>query len=73
MISLSSQIQAILDALGIHLDAQSFSNLLAQLRVDRLSWTAKMALAVALGVFAQWLRKRSEERRAAAVAAAGAV
>ena len=73
MISLTSQIQSALDLLGIHLDADSFANLLLHLRVNRLGWSAKMALAIALGVGVQYLRKSMEERRAAVEAQAGMV
>ena len=72
MISLAGQIQAVLDALGIHLDAQSFENLLAHLHVNRLSWSQKMAIAVALSVGVQWLQRRNRERQAAAEIAADA-
>jgi hypothetical protein len=65
MISLTSQIQAVLDSLGIQLDAQSFQNLITHLRIDRLTWTQKTALAVALGVGVQWLQKAARERQAA--------
>lgn len=69
MISLPAQIQAVLDSLGIHLDSDSFSNLLVHLRVGKLSWAQKTALAVALGVLVQYLRKEAEERAKAAQAA----
>lgn len=64
MISLASQIQAALDAIGIQLDSQSFANLLAVLHVDKLSFTQKTALAIALSVGVTWLRKRAEDRAA---------
>lgn len=62
MISLTAQIQAILDSLGIHLDSDSFQNLVSHLRISKLTWTQKTALAVALGVFVQYLRKQADER-----------
>lgn len=66
MISLSSQIQAALDCIGVHLDAESFENLITHLRIKRLTWTQKTALAIALGVGVQWLRKRANDRAAEA-------
>lgn len=70
MISVGSQIQAILDSFGIHLDDDSFNNLLRALHIDRLSWALRVALGVALGVLAQYLKKQAEERRQAVAEAA---
>jgi hypothetical protein len=66
VISVSSQIQSLLDLFGIHLDQESFENLLAHLRVNRLSWQLKTALAVALSVLVQYLRQQAKERAKAA-------
>jgi len=62
MINLESQVQNVLDSLGIHLDAESFTNLLGHLRIHLLTWSQKMALAIALGVLVQYLQKRQQEK-----------
>jgi len=62
MISVATQIQAILDALGIHLDETSFSNLLKHLRVDRLTFMQKTAIAFALSVLGTWIRSKLMEQ-----------
>lgn len=70
MISVESQIQAILDGLGIHLDGESFTNLMRALRVDRLTWAQKFGLAVALGAIVGWIREKRKRQAAAAAAMA---
>ena len=66
MISLKQQIQSMLDAVGVHLDGDSFANLCRVLRVDRLSWMQQLAVAVGLGVFVAILRKNAEASAAKA-------
>lgn len=66
MISLSSQIQAMLDSVGIQLDSESFENLIRLLHINKLNWYQKTAIAVGLSVLVQWLQKRAEEQKKAA-------
>ena len=61
MLNLEAQITSALDALGIHLDTESFENLLRLLRVDRLSWMQKLGIAVGVGVLVEVLRQRAKE------------
>lgn len=59
MINLQTQIQSLLDAIGVHLDGESFENLISALRVRKLSWMLNMALAVALSFGVKWLKERA--------------
>jgi hypothetical protein len=72
VLSLTAQIQAMLDSIGVHLDAESFANLCRFLRIDRLSWAQKLGIAVGLGVVAELLRKRAKDEADKAAAAAAA-
>jgi len=56
-----TQINAILDHLGIHLDAQSFENLLGHLRIDRLNWKQRLLLSIGVGVIVEIVRQRAKE------------
>ena len=60
MINLRTAITSALDALGIHLDAESFENLMYQIRIDKLPWKLKLALAVIVSVGVEYATRPKE-------------
>lgn len=71
--SIESGLQQILDAFGIHLDEESFNNLLSHLPLQGISAWKRVVLGAALGVVAGLIRKWLEDRARAAVAAQAVV